>query len=300
MELLTLRGVTKSFGRIDAVKELDLSVEGGSIYGLLGPNGAGKTTTIRMIMDILAPDRGEILILGQPNSSSIRDRVGYLPEERGLYRKMKVEPLLHFLAELKGMRRGAARERIGYWLERFDLSAWRAKKVEELSRGMQQKLQFIATLLHSPQLAILDEPFTGLDPVNINLVKEVMLEEKKKGASIILSTHLMEQAEKLCDQICLISEGEKVLDGNLKEIKANYGKNTVVLEYEGQARFLSDREMVESYDDYGRWVEVHPSAGVDPQEILRRAAQEVAILKFELVEPSLNEIFIKTVRKGER
>ncbi len=300
MELLTLRGVTKSFGSIDAVKELDLSVEGGCIYGLLGPNGAGKTTTIRMIMDILAPDRGEITILGKPNSSSIRDRVGYLPEERGLYRKMKVEPLLYFLAELKGVKKTIAKERINNWLERFDLSAWGGKKVEELSRGMQQKLQFIVTLLHSPQLAILDEPFTGLDPLNINLVKEVMLEEKKKGVSIILSTHLMEQAEKLCDQICLINEGRKVLDGNLNGIKASYGKNMIVLEYEGQADFLQDRGIVENFDDYGRYVEVRPSVGVNPQEILRRATKEVIISKFELVEPSLNEIFIKTVQRGER
>lgn len=300
MELLTLRGVTKSFGSLDAVKELDLSVGEGCIYGLLGPNGAGKTTTIRMIMDILAPDRGEITILGQANSSSVRDRVGYLPEERGLYRKMKVEPLLFFLAELKGVKKITAKGRIDYWLERFDLLSWRQKKVEELSRGMQQKLQFIATLLHSPKLIILDEPFTGLDPVNTNLVKEVMLEEKRKGASIILSTHLMEQAEKLCDQICLINEGEKVLDGSLKEIKANYGKNTVVMEYEDKANFLDDKKIVENYDDYGRYVEIHPSTGANPQMILKRAAQEVTILKFELVEPSLNEIFIQTVKKEEK
>jgi len=297
VELLTLRGVTKSFGSLDAVKELDLSVGEGCIYGLLGPNGAGKTTTIRMILDILAPDQGEITILGQANSSSVRDRVGYLPEERGLYRKMKVEPLLWFLAELKGIKKKTAKERTDYWLERFDLSDWRQKKVEELSRGMQQKLQFIATLLHSPKLIILDEPFTGLDPVNTNLVKEVMLEEKRKGASVILSTHLMEQAEKLCDQICLINEGEKVLDGSLKEIKANYGKNTVVMEYEGKANFLDDKKIVENYDDYGRYVEIHPSAGANPQMILKKAAQEVTILKFELVEPSLNEIFIQTVKK---
>ncbi len=300
MELLTLRGVTKSFGSLDAVKELDLSIGEGCIYGLLGPNGAGKTTTIRMILDILAPDQGEITILGQPNSSSVRDRVGYLPEERGLYRKMKVEPLLWFLAELKGIKKKTAKERTDYWLERFDLSDWRQKKVEELSRGMQQKLQFIATLLHSPKLIILDEPFTGLDPVNTNLVKEVMLEEKRKGASIILSTHLMEQAEKLCDQICLINEGEKVLDGSLKEIKANYGKNTVVMEYEGKTNFLDDKKIVENYDDYGRYVEIHPSTGANPQMILKRAAQEVTILKFELVEPSLNEIFIQTVKKEKK
>ena len=300
METLSLRGVTKSFGSLNAVKDFDLSVEEGCVYGLLGPNGAGKTTTIRMIMDILAPDRGEITILGEENSSSVRDGVGYLPEERGLYRKMKVEPLLYFFAELKGVKRGASKERVHYWLERFDLLDWRQKKVEELSRGMQQKLQFIATLFHSPTLIILDEPFTGLDPVNINLVKEVMLEEKRKGASIILSTHLMEQAEKLCDQICLINEGEKILDGDLKGIKANYGKNTIVLEYEGEAQFLQDREIVESYDDYGRYVEIHPSSGVTPQIILKRATQEVEIFRFELVEPSLNEIFIQTVKKGKR
>ncbi len=250
-------------------------------------------------MDILAPDQGEIRILGQPNSSRVRDRVGYLPEERGLYRKMKVGHLLLFLAELKGVKKTTAKERIDYWLERFDLLGWSQKKIEELSRGMQQKLQFIVSFLHSPKLVILDEPFTGLDPVNINLVKEVMLEEKRKGTSIILSTHLMEQAEKLCDQICLINEGEKVLDGGLNEIKANYGKNTVVLEYEGQADFLTDKEVVESYDDYGKWVEIHPSPGINPQAILKRASQEVTIFKFELVEPSLNEIFIQTVQKGK-
>ena len=267
------------------------------MYGLLGPNGAGKTTTIRMIMDIIVPDRGEIAILGERNSSRLRDRIGYLPEERGLYRKMKVGELLLFFSQTKGMKKNEAKETIGSWLDRLDLSDWKDRKVEELSRGMQQKLQFITTVFHEPELIILDEPFTGLDPVNVNLLKEIMLELQKSGTTVILSTHLMDQVEKLCSSLCLIHRGRKVLEGPLAHIKKQYGRNSIVIEYEGAADFLHDAELVDQFDDYGNYVEVHFADGVEPQHILQRAVQEVRVSRFEVVEPSLNEIFIQTVQK---
>lgn len=296
MDVLSLKNVTKSFGDLFAVKDLSFSIPSGNMYGLLGPNGAGKTTTIRMIMDIILPDSGEIEILGKRSLSEIRDHIGYLPEERGLYRKMKVGELLLFFAKAKGMRKNEALKKIDTWLDRLDLSEWKEKKVEELSRGMQQKLQFIMTVFHEPHLIILDEPFTGLDPVNVNLLKEIMLEFQKNGTTVILSTHLMDQVEKLCDSICLIHKGQKVLEGSLAQVKKQYGRNNIVIEYDGSANFLQDSSLVNRYDDYGNYVEIHPAEGTDPQEILRRVVQEVNVSRYEIVEPSLNDIFIQTVR----
>ncbi|UCE19962.1 MAG: ATP-binding cassette domain-containing protein [Gemmatimonadota bacterium] len=297
MNVLTLKNVSKTFGDFYAVNDLSFSIASGTMYGLLGPNGAGKTTTIRMIMDIIVPDQGEIEILGRRNSSFVRDRIGYLPEERGLYRKMRVGELLLFFSQTKGMKKADAREKIDFWLEHLDLSEWKDKKVEELSRGMQQKLQFITTVFHEPELIILDEPFTGLDPVNVNLLKEIMLELQKNGVTVILSTHLMDQVEKLCNSICLLHQGKKVLEGPLAHIKKQVGRNSIALAYEGTARFLRDARLINRFDNYGNYVEVHPAEGVDPQEILHRAVQEVTVSRFEIVEPSLNEIFIQTVQR---
>ncbi len=296
MTNLTLSHVHKSYGEVHAVNDLSLKVEQGQIFGLLGPNGAGKTTTIRMIMDIIKPDQGSIQILGRENSVELRNQVGYLPEERGLYKKMTVQEVILFFAEIKGLARSIAAERIDPWLEKLDLLEWKTKKVEELSRGMQQKLQFICTVLHQPRLIILDEPFTGLDPVNTNAIKDIILDLKKNGATIIFSTHLMEQVEKLCESICLIDKGRSVLQGTLSEVKGQFGKNRIKIRYTGGADFLVDKRLVESHDDYGNYVEIRPAAGVKPQDILARAIQEATIEQFEIAEPSLNEIFINAVK----
>lgn len=299
MSVLSIRHVYKSFKDIQAVRDLSLELPAGTIFGLLGPNGAGKTTTIRMIMDIIIPDQGEILINGQRNSQEQLDRVGYLPEERGLYRKMKVGELLSFLAEMKGLKPTRSKERIVTWLKRFDLLEWQHKKLEALSKGMQQKVQFIATILHEPKLIILDEPFTGLDPINSDLIKDIMLEQKNSGATIIFSTHMMEQVEKLCDAICLIDKGKAVLSGELRAIKKNFSQNTIRMEYEGLANFLQNERLVKSYQTNGNAVEIHPQEKVSLQEILRAAIQEVNISRFEIIEPSLHEIFVETVTKRQ-
>ena len=300
VSILTLEHVYKSFNDVHAVQNLNLDLPPGSIFGLLGPNGAGKTTTIRMIMDIIIPDKGRILLMDKPNSQLLRDKVGYLPEERGLYRKMKVSEQLTFLAEMKELKRSQSKELIKYWLDRFELSEWADKKMEELSRGMQQKIQFIATIIHKPNLIILDEPFTGLDPVNTELIKEVMLEQKEKGSTIIFSTHLMDQVEKLCDSICLINEGKAVLDGNIKSIKKNFRRNSLRMEYEGDAKFLTNLNLVQKFKEVDKSTEIYPANGIKIQDILKAALLEVDVTKFEVMEPSLNEIFIETVSKKRK
>ena len=227
MDAIALENVTKSYDSVTAVSGVNLRVRQGAVLGLLGPNGAGKTTTIRMVMNILVPDEGSILVLGQPVSDKTRDSVGYLPEERGLYPRMKVRSLIVFFAALHGLSEDEADRRAREWLERFELSEWSEKKMVDLSKGMQQKVQFITAVLHRPPIVILDEPFSGLDPVNAATVKDIMLEMRDQGSTIILSTHRMEQVEKMCDSICLINHGRSVLDGDLRAIKQSYGKNTV-------------------------------------------------------------------------
>ncbi len=298
METLRLENVSKSFDKVEAVKSLSFSVPPGTMYGFLGPNGAGKTTTLRMIMEIILPDAGAIHLLGQPNALHLRDRVGYLPEERGLYRKMKVHEALHFFAELKGMRKKDYLAKVNIWLDRFDLGPARDKKVEELSKGNQQKLQFLTTVLHEPDLVILDEPFMGLDPLNVQLVKDVMLEQKKRGAAIVFSTHQMHEAERLCDAICLINRGEKMLDGNLAGIKKSYGPKNIILSYTGKSDYLQDQTLVEHYNDYGQYVEVTLQKGVAPRAFLYRALEHAEITRFEVAEPSLHEIFLSVVKSN--
>lgn len=256
MNAMEIEGISKRFGDFYAVKKLSFKIPQGTIYGLLGPNGAGKTTTLRMVMNIIIPDEGSIQVLNQKMDEGMKKRIGYLPEDRGLYPKMKVEELLLFLAEIKGLKGSEARREIDFWLDRFSLSDWKNKKVEELSRGMQQKLQFVVTVIHKPELIILDEPFGGLDPVNTKLIKDIMLEMKEKGRTIIFSTHRMEQVEMVCDNICLINKAERVLEGNLSQIKKRYGKNTVVLDYEGEASFIQDFPEIEKIDDYGKFMEI--------------------------------------------
>ena len=300
MSILTVEHVYKSFNDVHAVQDLNLDLPPGIIFGLLGPNGAGKTTTIRMIMDIIVPDKGKILLMDKLNSQALRDKVGYLPEERGLYRKMKVSDQLTFLAEMKEIKKSQSKELIKYWLDRFELSEWADKKMEELSRGMQQKIQFIATIIHEPTLIILDEPFTGLDPVNTELIKQVMLEQKKRGATIIFSTHLMDQVEKLCDSICLINEGKAVLGGEIKNIKKNFRRNSVLMQFEGDGKFLANSSLVQKFIEVDNHIEIFPALGKKVRDILHAAVGEVDITRFEVMEPSLNEIFIETVTKSKK
>jgi ABC-2 type transport system ATP-binding protein len=293
---VALAGVSKRFDTVTAVSNLSLRIHRGSVFGLLGPNGAGKTTTLRMILRIMLPDEGSIEMLGQPLTDSTQDLIGYLPEERGLYTQMKVREVLIFLAGLKGLTDEEARQRTDEWLDRFELASWRDHKVIDLSKGMQQKVQFIAAVLHRPPVLILDEPFSGLDPVNAVLVKDTMLDLRRKGATIILSTHRMDQVEMMCDSICLIHKGRNVLSGELGAIKRSYGKNTVRIEYEGAGDFLNQPGVVRSLNHFGAVTEAKLVPGADPQEILKAAvARGVRINRFELVEPPLNDIFIEKV-----
>lgn len=295
MNALEIENISKKFGDFYAVKNLSFNIPQGTIYGILGPNGAGKTTTIRMVMNIIIPDEGRIRVLNRKMDDDMKGRIGYLPEDRGLYPKMKVGELLLFLAELKGMRRSVGQDKIDFWLERFDLEDWKFKKVEELSRGMQQKIQFIVTVIHQPELIILDEPFAGLDPVNTKLLKDIMLEMKEEGRTVIFSTQRMEQVEMICDNICLINKAEKVLEGNLNEIKKQYGKNTVVVDYEGEAGFVRSFPNIDRIDDYGKFMEIRLKEGSDPEALLKEIVGKIRINKYEVREPTLNAIFIEKV-----
>jgi ABC-2 type transport system ATP-binding protein len=297
---LTLSGVTKRFDEFTAVNDLSLRVRPGRIFGLIGPNGAGKTTTIRMIVNITAPDEGTIELFGHQMSPELQDRIGYLPEERGLYKKMKVVDQLRFFGELKNVKGKEADEAIDRWLERVKLTEWKTKKATELSKGMQQKIQFIAAVLHNPDLMILDEPFSGLDPVAQELLKEIVLELKAEGKTIIFSTHQMEMAERICDDICMINKSRKVLDGRLRQIKSSFGRNSVALRVEGGDEVLADKSLVANIERHSDEIEVLLAEGTDAQSLLKRLiASGATVGKFELVEPSLNDIFIAKVGEGE-
>jgi ABC-2 type transport system ATP-binding protein len=297
---LTISGVTKRFDEFTAVNNLSLRVRPGRIFGLIGPNGAGKTTTIRMIVNITAPDEGTIELFGQKMTAELQDRIGYLPEERGLYKKMKIVEQLRFFGELKNVKGKKAEEAIDRWLERVKLTEWKTKKASELSKGMQQKIQFIAAVLHDPDLMILDEPFSGLDPVAQELLKEVVLELKAEGKTIIFSTHQMEVAEKICDDICMINKSRKVLDGTLREIKSSFGRNSVALRVEGGEGVLADPSLVAKVEHHSDETEALLAEGADAQKLLQRLiAAGATVSKFELVEPSLNDIFIAKVGETE-
>jgi ABC-2 type transport system ATP-binding protein len=299
MNVVEIQNVTKQFDEFVAVKDLSFEVRRGSVFGLLGPNGAGKTTTIRMIVNIFAPDSGQIRVLGDHVSPSTQQKIGYLPEERGLYKKMKVGEQLVFFASLKGMYPREAARRVDEWLEKLELADWRDKKSDELSKGMQQKIQFIAAAIHDPELLILDEPFSGLDPVSVNTLKGVILELKNRGKTIIFSTHQMQQVEQMCDDICLINHARKVLGGSLRDVKRRFGRNTVIIDYEGPDSFFGD-DLVQRSNQFPNYVEMVLKDGADSQELLRRAvAAGVRVNRFEMVEPSLNEIFIESVTRKE-
>jgi ABC-2 type transport system ATP-binding protein len=295
---LILDHVTKSFGEFRAVSDLSLQVRPGRVFGLIGPNGAGKTTTIRMIVNITVPDSGTIELFGQRMKTALQDRIGYLPEERGLYKKMRVGEQLRFFAELKDLRGKEADRRIDKWLAKLQLTDWKDKRTKELSKGMQQKIQFITAVIHDPDLVILDEPFSGLDPVNVDLMKETILEQKAAGKTIILSTHQMEIAEKLCDDVCMINRAHKVLDGKLREIRRSFSRNAVALQFEGSDGLLNDPELVANIRQNGEDTEVLLAPNANAQALLKRLVESgVKVSKFELVEPSLHDIFIEKVRE---
>ncbi len=296
---LRLEHVTKRFDEFTAVDDLSLRVRAGRVFGLIGPNGAGKTTTIRMIVGITAPDEGRVELFGEPVSEKTQERIGYLPEERGLYRKMKVCEQLRFFGELKGLDRRRADEAIDRWLDRVKLSDWKQHKASELSKGMQQKVQFVAAVLHDPDLVILDEPFSGLDPVSAELLKGVVLGLKAEGKTIIFSTHQMAVAEDLCDDICLVNRSRKILGGSLREVKRGFGRHAVALRAEGHGGVLEDKKLVAGVVARGDFEEVLLADGADPQELLRRlVARGAVVSKFERVEPSLHDIFIAQVGGG--
>ena len=296
MHLIQLENVHKHFGDFTAVADISFSIEKGCIYGLLGPNGAGKTTTLRMIMDIIAPDSGKITFSENRQIKNFLDRIGYLPEERGLYRKMKVQDVVVFIAELKGMRKREAIGEVEKWLEKMQLSEWANKRVNELSKGMAQKIQFITTVLHKPELIILDEPFSGLDPINMTLLKDLMLELRDNGATIIFSTHVMEQVEKLCDRICLIHQGEILLEGELRTIKQSFGKSSVEIGYTGSIEPIRNSPWIQGCNDFGQYAEVKLKTPEDYRPFLRELVEKgVDVTKFELMEPTLHDIFVRSV-----
>lgn len=292
-----LANVTKTFGQHTAVDDLSLAVPAGSVYGFIGPNGSGKTTTLRMILHIFHPDRGEVEVLGERSTRAANDRIGYLPEERGLYKKMTVRRVLAYYAALKGMNSRAAREAIGHWLAKMGLEAWADKKVEALSKGMAQKIQFIAAAIARPQLLILDEPFSGLDPVNLEVLRTAILDLRQHGTTVIFSTHDMAMAEQMCDFIFMIYKGRKVLDGTLASIQARYAEDTVRLRVDGGAEALRGLEGVQLVRDLGQYQEVR--AGGDPQALLRALLARTRVQLFEVAKPSLHDIFIRIASPTE-
>lgn len=294
MPVVELAGVTKAYESKVAVRDLSLSIEAGQMFGLLGPNGAGKTSSIRMMMGITMPDSGTVKLFEKPFERASLDRVGYLPEERGLYKKMKVLEQLVFFGQLHGLTSGDAEKRATTWAKRLEIDEALPKKTEELSKGMQQKIQFIGSLLHDPGLIVMDEPFSGLDPVNAKLLEQTLLELKDEGRAIVFSTHRMDQVEKLCDSICLINKGQAVLAGRVRDIKSRYERNHIIVEFEGRDDFLESPEIV-SAQNFSGHAEIKLKPHGDAQKLLREASEMAKIYRFEMVEPSLEEIFIQTV-----
>ena len=298
---IEIRGVVKTFGRKVAVRDLDLAVPEGSLHGFIGPNGAGKTTTIRMVMSIIFPDRGELRVLGKRSAIESKDRIGYLPEERGVYRKMKVGAFLRYMATLKGHDGGAALSRkIRDWLERVELGDVEKKKCEELSKGMQQKVQFLSTILHEPDLLILDEPFSGLDPVNMRLMRDLFLEQHRAGRTIIFSTHVMHQAEQLCDHIVMINRGEKVLDAPLEGIHEGHEPHAIHFDpvTVPDRRALLAIEGVASAEELDKHWELALDEGADPGEVMRHVLETTAVRRMEIPRPTLEDVFVDIVKES--
>jgi len=297
MHTVEVSHVAKSFGSTQAVVDVSFDVERGEIFGLLGPNGAGKTTTIRLMLDIFKPERGTVSILDGPMTEEKKERIGYMPEERGLYQDAPLERCLLYLASLKGVPAAEARQRLGTLLERFDLTAHKSKKVKELSKGMQQKAQIINTIIHHPELVIIDEPFAALDPINTQLVKDLMRELRQQGATILMSTHQMHQVEELCDRILLIDDGKDVLYGDLDDIRRRFSGHAVLVRAAGELPTVDGVEQAAPHNDA---VKLTLSQGTTPQDVLRALmAQDVILEKFEIATPTLDEIFIRVVEEGD-
>lgn len=297
--LITIDSVVKKFGNYTASNNISLSIEKGTIFGLLGPNGAGKTTLIRMITNIFAPDSGSIRFNNQLLNEEDKNNIGYLPEERGLYRKQSVQDQIRYFAELKGMSKKEAFTAMDYWLERMGADGWKQKKINELSKGMQQKVQFITTILHNPSLLVLDEPFSGLDPLNVQLFIDIILELQQQGKTIILSTHQMEQVEKLCESFALINKGHCILRGNVQSIKKQYVTNSFKLKFEGDSGFVDSIEGIEILDKQTDSLIVSLPTVEKQKEFLVKAIEVVEVKRFELIEPTLHDIFIKVVKENE-
>jgi ABC-2 type transport system ATP-binding protein len=295
MDAIVLENVSKRFGATQAVDNLSLAIPTGQVIGLLGPNGAGKTTSIRMMMDIIKPDSGSISVLATSAGPAIRSRVGYMPEERGLYRKMTVRGTLEYFGAIKGVGRSQLNARIGKWLKQMELEAWAARRVEELSRGMHQKLQFIVTVISEPELLILDEPSSGLDPVNQEMLKNIIVQMRSEGRTVIFSTHVMHDAEQICDSIALINRGRLVLEGSLSEVRGRFRSQGVRLEVEGSTDFISSLPFVKSTRQEGAGLEVTLASEGDSQELLKALVSRVRVKHFEVKTPSLHEIFLGLV-----
>ncbi len=291
MHAVEIEDVTKTFGKVTAVDGLTLAVPEGAVYGFIGPNGSGKTTTLRMIMNIFYPDRGRIRVFGTERIGAASDRIGYMPEERGLYRRMKVRELLCFYADLKGGRNVTGA--VDSWLEKLELQSWANRKVEELSKGMSQKVQFISTVAADPDLVILDEPFTGLDPVNTDVIRDAILELRRRGTTIIFSTHDMETAERMCDFIFMIFKGRKVLDGTLESIQQTYGHDTIRLRIDNGSGGFEALPGIDRVVDFGREQELRLAPGTDPQAVLREIMSRSRVELFEIASPSLHDIFVR-------
>ena len=295
MNALVLDDISKSFGQVHAVNHLTVQVPAGSIYGFLGPNGAGKTTTLRMIMNIIRPDTGTISIFGNGSIEQAKSQIGYMPEERGLYRKMTVSRTLAYFGTLKGVPSNELSRSVPRWLERIELGNWANKKVEDLSRGMHQKLQFAVTVINEPALLILDEPFSGLDPLNLDSLKSIILEMRDKGKTIIFSTHLMHEAENLCDSILLINKGKSILNGELSRIRSQNKSHAVIVELDGDTTFIKTLPVVVKVEAQRNQLEITLAKNCDPQDLLRTLLEKVRVQKFEVKTPSLHEIFVNSV-----
>lgn len=294
--MLEVKNLVKTYGNITAVDNLTFTVKPGKIFGMLGPNGAGKTTTIRTILNIIKPNSGEVLLNQRPVTKDLFNSIGYLPEERGLYKKSKVNDVITYLANLKGMHGHTIKSELDKWLKKLEIPQYKERRIEELSKGNQQKIQFISAVIHNPLLLILDEPFSGFDPINQQLIKDVILDLLDNGKIIILSTHQMDTAEKLCSEILLINEGKEVLSGDLSEIKKKFGGNHVKFGYEGDIRFLNEMDEVISFDIYSNTAEVHLKDEVKPELFLKKIIEKVTIKHFSVIEPTLNKIFIDSIK----
>jgi len=300
MDKIIVNNISKSYGKVKAVQNLSFKVKEGSIYGVLGPNGAGKTTTIRTLLNIIIPDKGEIFINGEPFKEKTKNIIGYLPEERGLYRKMKVGDVMQFLGELKGLSSSAAIDSAKYWLERVDLLEWIDKKVEELSKGMQQKVQFISSIVHDPEIVIFDEPFAGLDPLNTKLLLDILLELKNRGRTILFSSHILEQAEKIVDDITLIKNGNNILTGQLEKIKDDFSSNLYRIIFEGKVKNIKHLDYVKKINTFGKQLEVEIKNNIKSQEFIKDlVSMNFNIIKYEKVKPSLQNIYLSEMEKKD-